>query len=74
MPTSSLSGTSAATPFVTGAAALLWSQWPDAPPTLIRTALLQPCTPRGRSIIPPLLNAWAAYEYLHQCRIGQQVC
>jgi subtilisin family serine protease len=47
-------GSSAATAFVTGAAALLLSAFPGATPGVVRSALLG-ATPR-RSITPPLLN------------------
>lgn len=53
-------GTSAATPFVTGAIALLWSAFPTAPASVVRSAVTR-CRPRRRSIVPPLLDAWAAY-------------
>jgi subtilisin family serine protease len=48
-------GTSFATPFVTGTAALLWSLYPHADTVQIRRTLLGHA-PR-RSIIPPLLQA-----------------
>ena len=57
-------GTSAAAPFVTGAAGLLWSEFPGASAGQIRLALRQTVRPRGRAIVPPLLDAWAAYEAL----------
>ena len=55
-------GTSAAAPFVSGAAALLASLVPRASGAAIRHALCGPA-PR-RSIVPPLLDAWAAYQSL----------
>ncbi len=60
----SFSGTSAATPFVTGAIALLWSEFPQASATEIKSAIAQACTTRRTTIVPPLLNAWAAYQIL----------
>jgi subtilisin family serine protease len=60
----SFSGTSAATPFVTGAIALLWSEFPRASATEIKSAIAQACTARRTTIVPPLLNAWAAYQIL----------
>lgn len=56
-------GTSAAAPFVTGTVALLWSVFPAATATEIRRALTQTAGPAlRRTIVPPLLNAWAAYQ------------
>jgi subtilisin family serine protease len=55
-----LSGTSAATPFVTGAIALLWSERPNATAAQIKLAVTQG-DKRPRTIVPPLMNAWAAH-------------
>jgi subtilisin family serine protease len=59
-----LGGTSAAAPFVTGAIALLWSEFPTARAADIKLAV----TARGAyprtAIVPPLLNAWAAHQAL----------
>ena len=60
-----LSGTSAATPFVTGAVALLWSEFPNAAAAEIKAAIAQPYFRRRNSVIPPLLDAWTSYQYLH---------
>jgi subtilisin family serine protease len=54
-------GTSAAAPFVTGAAALIWSEFPAATGGSIRKALAT-AAGRGRGVVPPLLNAWSAYQ------------
>jgi subtilisin family serine protease len=54
-------GTSFAAAFVTGAMALLWSLFPAADPGLLRQALRPP---RRSSVIPPLLDARAAYAVL----------
>jgi subtilisin family serine protease len=55
-------GTSAAAPFVTGTVALLWSAFPAATATEIKRAVTG-AGPAGRkTIVPPLLNAWAAYR------------
>jgi len=58
-----LGGTSAATPFVTGAIALLWSAFPSATPTEVRFAVTQAVV-RRRTVVPPVLDAWAAYRVL----------
>jgi subtilisin family serine protease len=57
-------GTSAATPFVTGAIALLWSEFPTATATEVKVAVTQASTALRPSVVPPLLNAWVAYECL----------
>jgi subtilisin family serine protease len=60
----SVHGTSAATPFVTGAIALLWSEFRAATAWQIKGSLAQShITPR-KTIVPPPLNAWAAYHTL----------
>jgi subtilisin family serine protease len=62
--TLTMCGTSAATPFVTGAAALLWSMFPQATASAVKLALTQAPTRQKASLMPPLLNAWAAYQTL----------
>jgi subtilisin family serine protease len=57
-----LGGTSAAAPFVTGAIALLWSEFPTAKATEVKLALTQANQPRRTTVVPPLLDAWAAYQ------------
>jgi subtilisin family serine protease len=56
-----LGGTSVATPFVTGAIALLWSEFPDATAAKVRFAATQAYAPRRTTVVPPLLDAWRAY-------------
>jgi subtilisin family serine protease len=57
-----MGGTSAATPFITGAVALIWSEFPSATAAAVRSALIQTPAPRRTSIVPPLLNAWASCQ------------
>jgi subtilisin family serine protease len=58
------SGTSVAVPFVTGAIALLWSEFPAAAAAQIKLSITQTATPRRASVVPPLLDAAAAYQIL----------
>jgi subtilisin family serine protease len=55
-------GTSVATPFVTGTVALLWSTFPTATAASVRFAVTGGDTPRQRRVVPPLLDAWKAYQ------------
>ncbi len=65
-------GTSAAAPFVTGAIALLWSEFPAATGAELRTAVTQAASPgRRTTIVPPLLDAWAAYQVMKTARVGR---
>jgi subtilisin family serine protease len=57
-----LGGTSAATPFLTGAIALLWSEFPKATATEVKFAATQAYIARRTTVVPPLLDAWAAYQ------------
>ncbi|WAK03875.1 S8 family peptidase [Methylobacter sp. YRD-M1] len=59
-----LGGTSVAVPFVTGAIALLWSEFPAATAAQIKLAITQASIPRRYSVVPPLLDAAAAYQIL----------
>ncbi len=61
-------GTSVAAPFVTGAAALLWSAFPGAGAVEVKHALLSSLRGRRRTVTPPLLDAWRAYEVLSEGR------
>ncbi len=55
------SGTAVATPFVSGAAALLWSAVPAASVDALRHALLATSQGPRTTMVPPRLDAWAAY-------------
>lgn len=60
----SFAGTSAATPFVTGTIALLWSLFPRVTAVDIKRAVLGTTT--RTTIVPPLLDAWCAYQALRE--------
>ncbi len=57
-------GTSAAAPFVTGAIALLWSEFPNASATDLKLAITQTSSGRRNTVVPPLLDAWMSYQSL----------
>jgi subtilisin family serine protease len=59
-----LGGTSVAVPFVTGAIALLWSEFPAASAAQIKLAVTRAAMPRRASVVPPLLDASASYQLL----------
>jgi subtilisin family serine protease len=63
-PPLTLGGTSVAVPFVTGAMALLWSEFPAATATHIKLAIAQASAPPRTSVVPPLLDAEKAYQSL----------
>jgi subtilisin family serine protease len=54
-------GTSAAAAFVTGTIALLWSQFPHASSAALKLSVTSGSGQRRTTVVPPLLNAWAAY-------------
>jgi subtilisin family serine protease len=56
-------GTSAAAPFVTGAIALLLSTSRHANPAEVKSAVTRTDL-RRTSVVPPLLDAWAAYQLM----------
>lgn len=57
-------GTSAAAPFVTGAIALLLSVFPNVTAAAVKLAITTAAGARRTTVVPPLLNAWAAYQAL----------
>jgi subtilisin family serine protease len=57
-------GTSAAAPFVTGAIALLWSEFPVASAAEVKMAVTRVGMSRRPTIVPPMLDAWAAYQMI----------
>lgn len=59
-----LGGTSVAAPFVTGAIALLWSEYSGVSAGQIKLAVTQASMPLRASVVPPLLDAEAAYRTL----------
>lgn len=61
--TLTLGGTSVSVPFVTGTVALLWSEFPAATAADIKLAITQ-SPGRRASVVPPLLDAEAAYQIL----------
>jgi subtilisin family serine protease len=66
-------GTSAAAPFVTGAIALLWSEFPGATAIQIKLAVTQAGMLTRGAIVPPLLDAWAAYQVMASAHGGRRV-
>ena len=61
-------GTSAAAPFVTGTVALLWSQFPSATAARIKSAMLHAGGTRRNTVVPPILDAAAAYHTMAAAR------
>jgi len=62
--TTTMTGSSCAAPFVTGVVALLWSLFPSASAQDIRRAAALGFVRRRRTITPPMVDAWKAYELL----------
>ncbi|MDX3075759.1 S8 family peptidase [Streptomyces sp. MI02-7b] len=62
-------GTSAAAALVTGAIALLWSEFPQAAPADLMFAVTR-SPARRASVVPPLIDAWRAYETVRAARYG----
>jgi subtilisin family serine protease len=68
-----LSGTSVAAPFVTGAIVLLWSEFPAASAAQIKLAVTQAVAPRRASVVPPLLDAMAAFQVLSMANVRRRI-
>jgi len=66
-------GTSAAAPFVTGAIALLKSLFPDATAGELKIAVTGSHVMRRPSVVPPLLDAWAAYRVMATNQASRRV-
>jgi subtilisin family serine protease len=64
-------GTSVAAPFVTGAIALVWSEFSDAGAGQVRVAVTQAHAQRRPTVVPALLNAWATYVAMREFRSMQ---
>ncbi len=67
-----LGGTSVAVPFVTGTIALLWSEFPAATAAQIQLAVTQASVARRAAVVPPLLNAEAAFQSLLTANVRRQ--
>ena len=63
-----LGGTSASAPFVTGTIALLRSEFPAATAAEVKFATTQAYGSKRTTIVPPLLDAWASYEFMTNSR------
>ena len=69
----SFGGTSAATPFVTGTIALLWSEFPDASADEMKLAVTRRSRPQRNTLVPPMLDAGVAYEFIASARNKRSV-
>ncbi len=61
-------GTSVAAPFVTGAIALVWSEFPDASAGQVKLAVTKAHAQRRPTVVPALLNAWAIHAAMREFR------
>ncbi|OKH51474.1 hypothetical protein NIES2101_17990 [Calothrix sp. HK-06] len=57
-----------AAPFVTGTIALLWSEFPTAEAIEVKLAVTQAYAGKRKTVVPPLLDAWAAYQVMAKAR------
>ena len=67
------SGTSAAAPFVTGTIALLWSEFPAADAAEVSLAITRCGRQPRNTLVPPLLDAWAAYQTVAWTHNGRRM-
>jgi subtilisin family serine protease len=65
-------GTSAAVPFVTGTIALLWSDFPNASASAVKLAVTGMGRQPRKTVVPPLLDAWGAYQVLASSQNGRK--
>jgi subtilisin family serine protease len=65
-------GTSAAAPFVTGAIALLWSEFPHTQASRLRYAVTRGAS-RRRTIAPPVLDVWAVYQAMKSTQAQEMI-
>lgn len=72
-PPLTLGGTSVAVPFVTGSIALLWSEFLDATAAQVKLAVTQVSALRRASVVPPLLDATAAYQILSKANERRRI-
>lgn len=68
-----ISGTSPATAFVTGTIALLWSELPTIRAADVRFAITNHSHMRRASLVPPMLNAFQAYQTLVREATGRTI-
>jgi len=61
-------GTSVAAPFVTGAIALVWSEFPDASAGQVKLAVTKAHAQRRPTVVPTLLNASAIHAAMREFR------
>ncbi|MFG3076389.1 hypothetical protein [Streptomyces sp. NPDC048225] len=54
---------------MTGAIALLWSEFPQSTPADLVSAVTR-SSARRTSVVPPLLDAWRAYETVRAAHYG----
>jgi len=66
-------GTSAAAPFVTGTIALLWSEFSSADAAQVSLAITRCGRQPRNTLVPPLLDAWAAYQTVASTHNGRRM-